>query len=227
MQKILIVEDQEDISKGIEINLAKEGFRVVKANRGDTGLNLAIRENPDLIILDVMLPGLNGFDVCRQLRQKGVDLPIIFLTAKAEEVDRVVGLEIGADDYVTKPFSIRELVARVQARLRRQPSRPAQTLAKYSFGNVEIDFEKCVAKRKNKLVEMTAKEFEVLRFLIRHRDEVILRDQLLNEVWGYDSYPTTRTVDNHILKLRQKLEADPANPKYILTIYGEGYKFVG
>lgn len=226
MDKILIVEDEEDLLKGLEINLKKEGYKVLKATHGEAGVNLAIKENPHLIILDVMLPGMSGLDVCRELREKGIDTPIIMLTAKSEEIDRVVGLEIGADDYVTKPFSLPELLARIRVRLRRQP-RKTETLARYRFGDVEIDFEKYRATRKGKPVHLTPKEFDILRLLIRCRGEVVTRDRMLDEVWGYEVYPTTRTVDNHILKLRQKLENDAVNPRYILSIYGEGYKFVG
>jgi len=225
--KILIIEDEEDIVRGLEINLSREGYRVLKAATGDAGLQLAIKENPNLIILDLMLPGMNGLDVCRELRQKGFEAPIIMLTAKSEEIDRVVGLEIGADDYLTKPFSLRELLARIRVQLRRQPPRSSGQLSYYRFSDIEIDFEKHCATRSGRALELTAKEFEVLRLLIRRRGEVVTRERMLNDVWGYEAYPTTRTVDNHILKLRQKLEEDPANPKYILSIYGEGYKFVG
>jgi two-component system alkaline phosphatase synthesis response regulator PhoP len=227
MSKILVVEDQEDLLKGLEVNLKKEGFEVLKATKGETGLSLTIKENPDLIVLDVMLPGMNGFELCQELRRRGIDVPIIMLTAKSDEIDRVVGLEIGADDYVTKPFSLRELLARIRVRLRRQPQRPAGTLARYRFGDVEIDFEKHQARRKGRALELTPREYDILRLFIRCHGEVVTRDRMLNEVWGYEAYPTTRTVDTHILKLRQKVEDDPANPKYILTIYGEGYKFVG
>ncbi len=222
--KILIIEDEEDLLRGLEINLSREGFHVLAATNGEAGLQLAVKENPSLIILDLMLPGMNGLDVCRELRRKGFETPIIILTAKSEEIDRVVGLEIGADDYVTKPFSRRELLARVRVHLRRKP---AGQLARYRFADVEIDFERYSATRNGEPLVMTPKEFDVLRFLIRRRGEVVTRERMLNEVWGYESYPTTRTVDNHILKLRQKLEDDPADPKYILSIYGEGYKFVG
>jgi len=174
-----------------------------------------------------MLPGINGLDVCRELRRKGFDAPIIILTAKSEEVDRVVGLEIGADDYVTKPFSRRELLARIRVRLRRQPAGHSEQLARYCFAEIEIDFEKCIASKKGKPLELTSKEYEILRLMVRHRGEVISRDSMLNEVWGYEAYPATRTVDSHIVKLRQKIEDDPAAPKHILSIYGEGYKFVG
>ncbi|MDA2924695.1 response regulator transcription factor [Acidobacteria bacterium AH-259-L09] len=227
MYKILIVEDEEDLLKGLEINLKKEGYQVLKANRGELALNLAVKESPHLIILDVMLPGISGFDVCRELRAKGIDVPIIMLTAKSEEIDRVVGLEIGADDYVTKPFSLRELLARIRARLRHQPDHTNQGPARYRFGSIEIDFEKYTATRKGKPLDLTPKEYDILRLLIRCRGEVVTRDRMLDKVWGYEVYPTTRTVDNHILKLRQKVEEDPSKPKYILSLYGEGYKFVG
>jgi len=227
MPKILIVEDQSDLANGLEINFKKEGYRVLKAGTGESAIDIAIRENPDLVVLDVMLPGISGLDVCRELRKKSIDVPIIMLTAKADEIDRVVGLEVGADDYMTKPFSIRELQARVRAHLRRRSAQPTESLAKYRFGTVELDFEKYEATVKGAPVEMTQKEFEIMRFFIRHRGDVVTRDRLLNEVWGYDDYPTTRTVDTHILKLRKKLEQDPANPRFILSVYGEGYKFVG
>lgn len=225
--KILIIEDEADVLRGLEINLTREGYRVLEAATGDAGLQLAIRENPSLIILDLMLPGMTGLDVCRKLRRKGFETPIIMLTAKSEEIDRVVGLEIGADDYVSKPFSLRELLARIHVQLRKRPQRSRERLARYRFNEVEVDFEKYTATRKGEPVELTAKEYEVLQLLIQCRGEVVTRDRMLNEVWGYEAYPTTRTVDNHILKLRQKLEDNPANPRYILSIYGEGYKFVG
>lgn len=225
MQKILIVEDNLDLANGLELNLKKEGYKVLKTATGEDALNIIIRDNPDLIILDIMLPGMSGLDLCREVRQKSIGVPIIMLTAKSEEVDRVVGLELGADDYVTKPFGVRELLARVHVCLRRQPHQAE--LRRYRFGNVEIDFEKYQAKVRNKPLELTQKEYELIRFLIRNRETVISRDRLLDEVWGYDAYPTTRTVDTHILKLRKKLEEDPANPKYILSVYGGGYKFIG
>lgn len=226
MYTILIIEDEPDLLNGLALNLRNEGYQVLQASRGDEGLQLALEQNPHLILLDVMLPQMSGLDVCHELRRKGVNTPIIMLTAKGEEVDRVVGLEIGADDYVTKPFSLRELLARIRARLRSHPQ-AAAPLTRYRFGDVEIDFEKLQATRKGKLVDLTAREYDILRLLIRCRGEVVTRNRLLNEVWGYEAYPTTRTVDNHILKLRKKLEDDPAAPRYILSIYGQGYKFIG
>jgi DNA-binding response OmpR family regulator len=221
--RILIIEDEPDLLRGLELNLKAEGYCVLTASRGDTGVEQALRQRPDLILLDIMLPGMSGLDACRELRKQGYDAPIIMLTAKAEEVDRVVGLEIGADDYVTKPFGVRELVARIRARLRRLP---AENGSKLVFAEVEIDFTKHEATRRGHRVDLTGKEFAVLKLLSRHRGEIVTRDQLLEEVWGYESYPTTRTVDNHILRLRQKLEENPSDPRYILSIYGEGYKLV-
>ncbi len=227
MPKILVVEDEEDLARGLEINLKREGYDVIRTGRGDTAVTLAMETRPDLITLDVMLPGLSGLDVCRELRRRGVDVPILMLTAKAEELDCVVGLEIGADDYVTKPFGLRELLARIRTRLRRPPVRHDAGPAQYRVGSIDIDFDRFTASRNGEPVEFTPKELEILHLLIRCRGEVVTRDRMLNEVWGYDALPTTRTVDTHILRLRQKVEEDPANPRLILSIYGEGYKFVG
>jgi DNA-binding response OmpR family regulator len=224
--RILIIEDEPDLLRGLELNLKAEGYDVLTASRGDAGVEQALRERPELILLDIMLPGMNGLDVCRELRKKGFDAPIIMLTARAEEMDRVVGLEIGADDYVTKPFGLRELLARIRVRLRRHAP-GAEGPSKLRFGAVEVDFDKYEVLRLGGRIDLTAKEFEVLRLLARHRGKIVTRDRLLEEVWGYETYPTTRTVDNHILRLRQKLEEDPSDPRYILSVYGEGYKFVG
>ena len=226
-EKILIIEDEEDLVKGLKLNLADEGYEVDWASNGEEGLRKAIEETPNLIILDIMLPKKNGLDVCRELRQKHVTIPIIMLTAKGEEIDKVVGLEIGADDYMTKPFSIRELLARVKAHLRRE-KREAKTIPDvYSFGDVEIDFTHFKVKHKDKQLDVTSLEVEILKYFIAHQGEVITRENLLNKIWGYEKYPTTRTIDNHILKLRKKIETDPSHPKYILSIYGEGYRFMG
>ncbi len=226
MYKILIVEDQADLANGLAVNFKREGYTVLKTETGEEALKLVPQECPDLIILDIMLPGMSGLDVCRELRARSIETPIIMLTAKSDEIDRVVGLELGADDYMTKPFSLRELMARARVRLRRQPAQ-ADMLPRYRFGQVEIDFEKRRVMVRKEVVDLTQKEFDIMRLLIRNRGNVISRDLLLNEVWGYDAYPTTRTVDMHILKLRKKMEEDPANPKYILSVYGGGYKFVG
>jgi DNA-binding response OmpR family regulator len=226
MARILVIEDQEDLLKGLEINLRQEGYEVIKALRGDTGLNLAISHSPDLIVLDIMLPGMNGLDVCRGLRQRGVETPIIMLTAKGEELDRVLGLEMGADDYVTKPFGIRELIARIRAGLRRRLLTGNTTVTTCTFGDVEADFEKMQVRKQGLPIDLTARECNILKLLVQHRGEVVSRELILREVWGYQFAPTTRTIDTHIVRLRQKLERDPARPVFILTIYGEGYKFV-
>jgi DNA-binding response OmpR family regulator len=227
MQKILIVDDQQDLLKVLEINLRKEGYEVFKASSGSQALKLTIQENPHLILLDIMMPDISGLDVCRELRKRGIEIPIIMVTAKGEEVDRVVGLELGADDYITKPFSLNELKARIRARLRRLSPHAGESLTQYRFGFVEIDFENLRATRRGKTIEMTPKEFEILRLLIRNRGRVVSRERLLNEVWGYDAFPTTRTVDSHVLNLRKKLEEDPSDPKHLISVYGGGYMFVG
>ena len=226
--KVLIVEDQEDLLRGLEINLVKEGYRVLKASTGEEGMRLVVEEAPDLVLLDVMLPGLSGIDVCREIRRRGIEVPIILLTAKSDVIDRVVGLETGADDYVIKPFSLRELLARIRARLRRQSagSSAGAGPVRYRLGDVEVDFERLAATRAGRPLHLTPKECELLRMLIRHRGQAVSRTRMLNEIWGYGSASTTRTVDTHILTLRQKIEDDPGNPRHILTCYGEGYKFV-
>jgi two-component system alkaline phosphatase synthesis response regulator PhoP len=227
VSKIVIVDDEEQLLRGLTATFNLEGFSVVTHPTGEGAINLVLKENPDLILLDVMLPGTSGVDVCRELRRKGIDTPIIMLSARGEEIDRVLGLEIGADDYVTKPFSLRELVARVRVCLRRQPTRSPERISRYRMGDVEVDFESYRATRAGVSIDMTPKEIELLRLLVEHRGQVVTRDRILNEVWGIDAMPTTRTVDTHILRLRQKLEDDPANPRSILSVYGEGYRFVG
>jgi len=226
-KKILIIEDEEDLVKGLKLNLADEEYEVDWASDGLEGLRKALQETPDLIILDIMLPEKNGLEVCRELRQKNIRIPIIMLTAKGEEIDKVVGLEIGADDYITKPFSVRELLARLKAHLRRAEREVNTPASIYSFNDVEIDFAHFKARRKGKELDLTSTEMDILKYLIAHRGEVVTRDDLLDKIWGYDSYPTTRTIDNHILKLRKKIEDDPAHPRYILSVYGGGYRFVG
>ena len=226
--KILIVEDHEDLLRGLEINLVKEGYRVLRAQSGEEGIELVVAEAPNLVLLDVMLPGMSGIDACREIRRRGNDVPIILLTAKADVIDRVVGLETGADDYVIKPFSLPELLARIRARLRRpgQGSLHAAGPVRYRLGDVEVDFERLLATRAGRPLHLTPKECEVLRMLIRHQGQAVSRTRMLNEIWGYDGASTTRTVDTHILTLRQKVEHDPGRPRHILTCYGEGYKFV-
>lgn len=227
MQTILLIEDEEAMLRGLSDAFEHHGYIMKTARDGETGLQLARSENPDLIVLDVMLPGMDGFDVCRMLRKDGVNVPILMLTARAEEVDKVVGLELGADDYVTKPFSTRELVARVKALLRRSTELAPGSIDEYVFGAINVDFVRSKASKDGKPIVLTSTEFSLLHFLIKNINEVVTREQILNQVWGYESYPNSRTVDNHILHLRQMLEPDPHNPEYILTIYGLGYKFVG
>ena len=225
MTKVLIVEDDPAILRGLADNLRFEKYEVLTATDGEAGYNLQHAQNPDLIVLDLMLPRMTGLELCRKLRTEGQQVPILMLTARGEEADRVVGLDLGVDDYVTKPFSVMELLARIRALLRRTNS--SKNLPNdLSFGEVEIDFLRYVARRRGKPVEMTRKEFAILRLLGSRTGEVVTRDELLNEVWGVESYPVTRTVDNHIAGLRAKLEADPARPVYIRTVHGVGYRFV-
>ncbi|NQT19543.1 MAG: response regulator transcription factor [Planctomycetes bacterium] len=225
MEKILVVEDEPDMVMGLKDNLEYEGYTVVTAADGVEGIEMATKELPDLIILDLMLPKKDGYDVCKELRSKGVDIPIIMLTAKSQELDKVLGLELGADDYVTKPFSIREVLARIRAVLRRKGGRP-QKLDSYEFGNVQVDFRKSCVSKSGKTLDLSHYENEILRLLIANKDDPVSRNRLLDEVWGYDLFPTTRTIDNHIVKLRQKVEDDPKNPAHVMTVHGIGYKFV-
>lgn len=228
VSKILVVEDEPAILRGLQDNLRLEGFEVLTAADGESGYKLAIEAKPDLMILDLMLPRMSGYEVCRKLRTLGVNTPILILTARSEETDRVLGLDLGADDYVTKPFSIRELLARVRALLRRaQPAVAAvvPTFDQLQFSGARLDFQKYEASKDGEPVDLTRKEFGIVRFLAARPGVVVGRDELLNEVWGYDAYPSTRTVDNHIASLRAKLEPDAANPKHFLTVHGVGYKF--
>ncbi|SRR5579871_2607652 len=223
--KILIVEDEADMLAGLRDNFEYEGYQVIAAKDGEEGLRRANGEKPDLVILDVMLPKMSGMEVCKKLRARS-RVPILMLTARGQEIDKVAGLETGADDYVTKPFSIRELLARVKALLRRSdPGR--QPIENYSFGSVTVDFTLHRATRNGKPLEFSTKELDLLRYFILHRGETLSRDRLLEDVWGYENYPTTRTVDTHVMKLRQKVEDDAAHPRFILTLHGTGYKFVG
>ncbi|MBI5660793.1 MAG: response regulator transcription factor [Ignavibacterium album] len=226
MTKILIVEDEPNMRLGLKDNLEFEGFDVEIAEDGKDGLTKILENNYDLVIMDVMMPNMSGFDVCRNVRKFGVTTPIILLTAKGEEIDKVLGLELGADDYVTKPFSLRELLARVKAILRRSEnfSLPENKLVR--IGKIEVDFNGYKAISNKKDIQMSHKEFEILHYLWKKRNTTVSRDDLLTEIWGYDETPTTRTVDNFILKLRQKIEFDPNHPKIILTVHGVGYKMV-
>jgi two-component system alkaline phosphatase synthesis response regulator PhoP len=224
--KILIVEDEPNMVAGLRDNFEYEGFRVATAMDGVEGLEKALQDSPDLVILDVMMPRMSGLDVCRQLKSKRPSIPIIMLTARGQEVDKVVGLELGADDYVTKPFSIRELLARVKAVLRRSQTLPKEQ-DRYCFGDVEVNLRSYQVLRNGQLIEFSNKEFELLKHFLCHSGETLSRDRLLDEVWGYENFPTTRTVDAHIVRIRQKLEPVPDQPRFFLTVHGVGYKFVG
>jgi two-component system alkaline phosphatase synthesis response regulator PhoP len=225
--RLLIIEDDDAQLLALTDRLTREGFDLELARRGDKGLELALAGNYDLVILDVMLPGKDGFEIASAMRRSGVMTPILMLTARGEATDTVVGLEVGADDYLTKPYEFIELVARVRALLRRAeaPSRSASVRA-LEFGDVRVDFRSAEATRGGEPVRLAAKELELLRFLAENAGAVLSRDELLDSVWGYDAMPSTRTVDVHIARLRQKLEADPAAPEFILTVRGLGYKLV-
>jgi two-component system alkaline phosphatase synthesis response regulator PhoP len=225
MPRILIVDDEPEMVRGLEDNFRFEGYQTLAARTGKEGLALALSEVPDLILLDIMMPEMSGWDVLRALRQKGLDVPVIMLSARGEEVDRILGLELGADDYVTKPFSLRELLARVRAVLRRPG--PRLKFEEFAFGDVRIRLRGRQVFKAGQEVRLTRKEFDLLRYLVEHRGEVVTRDRLLDEVWGYEQFPTTRTVDTHILRLRQKFEKNPEHPAWILTVHGQGYRFAG
>jgi DNA-binding response OmpR family regulator len=224
MATILVIEDDARIQKALERLFVAENFEFRSASQGTDGLKLAASVAPDAVILDLMLPGMSGREICRTLKQSYPDTPVIILSAISEVADKVLLLELGADDYVTKPFSPRELLARVQAAIRRSKrSRVRPTIA---FGDVEVDFARMQATRRGSLVALTAHEFKLLRFFLDNPERVLTREELLNEVWGYNSYPSTRTVDNQILKLRQKLEPNPAEPVHFCTVHGAGYRFI-
>jgi len=225
MSRILVVEDDPAILRGLTDNLTFDSYDVLAASDGETGYRLIQERKPDLIILDLMLPKLSGYELCRKVRNDGSTTPILMLTARGEEADRVLGLDLGADDYVTKPFSVRELLARVRAILRR--TNPSKALPdELSFDDVRVNFRSFAAQKGETRLELTRKEFALLRLLASRDGEVVTRDDLLNEVWGYEKYPTTRTVDNHVAQLRAKLEDDPSEPRHLLTVHGVGYKLV-
>lgn len=227
MSKILIIEDDASIQMGIKTFLESEGLEVFTAGDGEEGVNSALENRPDLITLDLMLPKMNGYDVCKELRSKGIKTPIIMLTAKTDELDKILGLEIGADDYMTKPFSIRELHARIRAQLRRlEMTTVSDTGDSYEFSDIAIVWKKREVKKSGEIIDMSVKEFQVLKYLVEHAEEVVTREMLLDDVWGYDSFPTTRTVDNYILNLRKKIEDDASKPKHITTVHTLGYKFL-
>lgn len=226
METILIVEDEKDMVTGLKFNLEARGYKVVAAYDGEEGYNLAVDEQPDLVILDLMLPKRNGYEVCKSLKEEMPSLPIIMLTAKSQEAEIVTGLELGADDYITKPFSVLELLARIKAVLRRAKT-GKRIPESYHFGTLQINFKKYSATKKGKHLDLSPREFEILKYFIEKQGEIVSREDLLNAVWGYDTFPNTRTVDTHIAKLRQKIEDKPDEPKLIITIHGIGYKFLG
>ena len=225
MSRILVIEDDVAIVRGLTDSLEAESHEVVSARDGEEGYRLLRERDPDLVILDVMLPKLGGFDLCQKARKEGVTVPILMLTVRGDDTDRVHGLDLGADDYVTKPFSVRELLARVRALLRR--GKPAGALPQaIEFGDVKVDFLSYEARKGEEVLKLTRKEFGTLRLLAARAGEVVTRDELLNEVWEYHNYPTTRTVDTHVASLRAKLERDPSTPRYLITVHGVGYKLV-
>jgi DNA-binding response OmpR family regulator len=226
MPKVLIVEDDDSMSTALKDGFQYEGYDVTLVRDGAEGLRMAKEARPDLIILDVMLPKMNGLDVCREVRKQGNPVPIIMLTARGQEIDKVLGLKLGADDYVTKPFGFLELMARVEAVLRRASGRAAM-VPSYQFGDVTADFEKGEVRKKGEILELSPREIRLLQYLIDNRGKVVAREQLLDTVWDYDAAPVTRTVDMHVAKLRKKIEDSPAEPRFIVTVHGLGYKFTG
>jgi two-component system alkaline phosphatase synthesis response regulator PhoP len=226
VKRLLLVEDEAGLVMTLTDRLTREGYAVETSADGESGLERAAAEAFDLVLLDVMLPRLGGFDVIRELRRRGNETPVIMLTARGQVVDKVVGLKLGADDYVTKPFEMVELLARIEAKLRRTPAviHPAEG---HQFGDIRVDFRKAEATRAGEALELSAREFQLLRYFIEHRGATLSREELLNEVWGYNSMPSTRTVDVHVAWLRQKIEPNPRHPQFILTIHGLGYKFAG
>lgn len=223
-RRILIIEDDISILRGLKDNLEYEGYKVISATNGMEGMKLALEKEVGLLLLDIMLPGMNGHEICRRVKKEKPELPIIMLTARGSEMDKVSGLDTGADDYITKPFSLPELLARIRATFRRIKDEP-DTPDDYIFANIRLDFKKLKAFRGNDEISLSAKEFEIMQYLISHEGEAIHRHDLLNQVWGYDAIPTTRTVDNFILDLRKKLEENPSKPKHLVSIRGVGYRF--
>lgn len=225
--RVLVVEDEPEMQVILRDNLEYEGFEAISAETGEKAVKLAFQNRPDVILLDVMLPGMNGYQVCRKLRDGGLSVPIIMITARNSDIDRVLGLELGADDYVGKPFSVQEVIARVKVQLRRRASSAAEREPdEFRFGETTVDLRRQQVRRRSRRVDLSGREFELLRYFIVHQGELVNRDQLLSDVWGYRSIPLTRTVDNFVAKLRRKLERDPQNPRHILTVYGTGYRFV-
>jgi len=226
MPKVLIVEDEPGLLEGLAHNFKFEGYEVVTAADGKEGLKLALKERPDLIVLDLMLPEKDGFEVLREYRQRNATSPVLILTARSLESDLIQGFDLGADDYLTKPFSVRELLARIRSLLRRAGEAPGrQSPARFRFGDIEVDFKRQKATRAGRDLDLSAREFRILSYFIEHRGEMLSREQLLNDIWGYEVFPTTRTVDNHIARLRKKIEDEPDNPRWIRTQRGAGYIF--
>ena len=227
--RILLVEDEPGLVLTLTDRLTSEGYQVYSEEDGIKGRQRAIDEEFDLIILDVMLPNRNGFDICQDLRKQDIHTPILMLTARGQIVDKVVGLKLGADDYLTKPFEVPELLARIEALLRRSSLNNSKNNRNdtYQFGNVSVDFRSAEVARDGSMLDLSAKEFQLLTYFIEHKGATLSRDELLNEVWGYDALPSTRTIDVHVAWLRQKLEPNAKRPQFILTVHGLGYKFVG
>ncbi len=227
METILIIEDEMPILVALEDALEQAGYYVLSARNGEQGLKYALEEPYDLLVLDLMLPRLNGYDILKRLRKENKYVPVIILTAKSQEVDKIKGFEYGADDYVTKPFGVKELIARIKVRLKNAQQRPS-LITRYTLGSLQFDFEAMTALKYNRPLEFSVRELELLRYLLSHRGKVISREQLFQDVWGYDleQMPVSRSLDNYILKLRQKIEKKPDEPKHLLTVHGKGYRFV-
>ena len=226
-KRVLLVEDEPGLVLTLTDRLRSEGYVVTSATDGPSGLAVATRDTFDVILLDVMLPGMSGFDVCRDVRGRGVTTPIIMLTARGQTVDKVLGLKIGADDYLTKPFDMLELLARIEVQVRRVSAVTGKSAAEYQFGDITVNFRKAEVTKDGAPVELSAREYQLLRYFIEHRGATISRDELLNHVWGYHAMPNTRTVDVHVAWLRQKIEPNPKHPQYVITAHGLGYKFAG
>jgi two-component system alkaline phosphatase synthesis response regulator PhoP len=226
-KRVLLVEDEPGLVLTLTDRLRSEGYIVTSATDGPAGLAVAVRDTFDVILLDVMLPGMSGFDVCRDVRQRGVTTPIIMLTARGQIVDKVLGLKIGADDYLTKPFDMLELLARIEVQVRRAAAVTGKSAAEYKFGDITVNFRKAEVTKAGVALDLSAREFLLLKYFIEHREATLSRDELLNEVWGYNQMPSTRTVDVHVAWLRAKIEPNIKHPQYVLTIHGMGYKFIG
>jgi two-component system, OmpR family, alkaline phosphatase synthesis response regulator PhoP len=226
VKRVLLIEDEPGLVLTLRDRLTRAGYEIESSVDGEGGLERATREVFDVVLLDVMLPRLNGFDVLRELRKRGVNTPVIMLTAKGQVVDKVAGLKLGADDYVTKPFEMVELLARIEAKLRRAPVN-AHPSEGYQFGDVRVEFRRAEATKSGAPLDLSAREFQLLKYFIEHRGATVTREELLNEVWGYNAMPSTRTVDVHVAWLRQKIEPNPRHPQYIVTVHGTGYRFAG